>query len=113
MANGRNIGLFFKVSEHEHDLIKQKMALFGTKNQSAYLRKMVIDGYVIRLELEQFQEMLSLMRKTSNNVNQIAKRCNEMRNLYETDVKDLKQGYYALCEQMKGVISELVTLRAL
>jgi hypothetical protein len=31
MANGRNIGLFFKVSEHEHDLIKQKIALFGTK----------------------------------------------------------------------------------
>ena len=113
MANERNIGLFFKVSEYEHDLIKQKMALFGTKNQSAYLRKMVIDGYVIRLELEQFQEMLSLMRRTSNNVNQIAKRCNETRNLYETDVEDLKQGYDALCEQMKGVISELATLRAL
>lgn len=113
MENGRNIGLFFKVSEHEHDLIKQKMALFGTKNQSAYLRKMVIDGYVIRLELEQFQEMLSLMRRTSNNVNQIAKRCNETRNLYETDVEDLKQGYDALCEQMKGVISELATLRVL
>lgn len=113
MANERNIGLFFKVSEHEHDLIKQKMALLGTKNQSAYLRKMVIDGYVIRLELEQFQEMLFLMRRTSNNVNQIAKRCNETRNLYETDVEDLKQRYDALCEQMKGVISELATLRAL
>jgi hypothetical protein len=113
MANERNIGLFFKVSEHEHDLIKQKMALFGTKNQSAYLRKMVIDGYVIRLELKQFQEMLSLMRRTSNNVNQIAKRCNETRNLYEPDVEDLKQGYDALCEQMKGVISELATLRVL
>lgn len=61
MANERNIGLFFEVSEHEHDLIKQKMALFGTKNQSAYLRKMIIDGYVINLELMQFQEMLSLM----------------------------------------------------
>jgi hypothetical protein len=113
MANERNIGMFFKVSEYEHDLIKKKMALFGTKNQSAYLRKMVIDGYVIRLELEQFQEMLSLMRRTSNNVNQIAKRCNETRNLYETDVEDLKQGYDALCEQMKGVISELATLRVL
>ncbi|MPN62943.1 hypothetical protein SDC9_210696 [bioreactor metagenome] len=53
------------------------------------------------------------MRRTSNNVNQIAKRCNETRNFYETDVEDLKQGYDSLCEQIKGVISELATLRVL
>lgn len=46
-------------------------------------------------------------------MNQIAKRCNETRNLYETDVEDLEQGYDALCEQMKGVVSELATLRVL
>lgn len=79
------------------------MALFGTKSQSAYLRKMVIDGYVIRLKLEQFQEMLSLMRRTSNNVNQIAKRCNETRNLYETDVEGKAlQGHRRCTSRMHG-----------
>jgi hypothetical protein len=61
MANKRDIGLSFKISEHEHDLIKQKMALFSTKSQSEYLRKITFDGCLIRLEFEQFQEMLSIM----------------------------------------------------
>ena len=101
MANERNIGLFFKVSEHEHDLIKQKMALLGTKNQSAYLRKMVIDGYVIRLELEQFQEMLSLMRRTSNNVNQIAHQ------MHIYGLEAVKQQCFSIISEVSRIITQV------
>lgn len=51
MADNRNrkrpIQVKFFVDEKELELIKQKMALFGTENMSAYLRKMAIDGYII------------------------------------------------------------------
>ena len=40
----RPIQVKFFVDEKELDLIKQKMAQLGTKNMSAYLRKMAIDG---------------------------------------------------------------------
>ena len=41
----------FWATPEEKDLILQKMELYGTGNMGAYLRKMAIDGYVIKLEL--------------------------------------------------------------
>lgn len=50
MANRtRPIRIEFCVSENEHRLIKAKMEQLGTKNMGAYLRKMAIDGYIIKL----------------------------------------------------------------
>ena len=48
---GRTIGLYFKVSPEEMALIEQKMEQAGTANKRVYLRKMAVDGYVIRLDL--------------------------------------------------------------
>ena len=44
----RDVPVLFWVSADE---IQQKMAQFGTKNLSAYLRKMAVDGYVVQLDL--------------------------------------------------------------
>ncbi len=35
---------------NEHRIIKSKMAQLGTKNMGAYLRKMAIDGYIIKVD---------------------------------------------------------------
>ena len=40
----RDVPVLFWVSADEMELIQQKMAQFGTKNLSAYLRKMAVDG---------------------------------------------------------------------
>lgn len=90
MENKRNTGLYFKLSTKELDLIHQKKALTGIRNTSAYLRKMAIDGYVINLDIKQLNEVSRLLRITSNNVNQMAKRANETGNIYETDIADVK-----------------------
>lgn len=90
MDNKRDTGFFFKLSHREADLIKQKMALAGIRNTSAYLRKMAIDGYIINLDMKQLDEISRLLRITSNNVNQMAKRANETGNIYEADVLDIK-----------------------
>jgi hypothetical protein len=46
----RPIQLIIRVSEKERDLIYQKMALLGTENLSAYIRKIAIDGYIINVD---------------------------------------------------------------
>ena len=46
----RPIRIEFCVSENEHRLIKAKMDQLGTKNMGAYLRKMAIDGYIIKVD---------------------------------------------------------------
>ena len=93
ISEGRTVGLFTKVSPEEKEVIDQKMALLGTTNLRAYLRKMAVDGYIVQLDMNSVVELVKLLRSVSSNVNQIAKRCNSTRNLYAQDVEDLRQGY--------------------
>ena len=106
---GRTIGLYTKVSPEEKELIAKKMALLGTKNQRAYLRKMALDGYVIHLDMGDVRELIRLLRNVSNNVNQIAHRANETRNLYAEDVEDIRQGYLAVWKQI-GKLMEILEI---
>ena len=60
----RDVPVLFWVSAEELELIHQKMQQYGTENLSAYLRKMALDGYVVKLELPELKELVSLMRRT-------------------------------------------------
>ena len=42
--------ILFFVSDDEKRIIQAKMAQLGTKNMGAYLRKMAIDGYIIKVD---------------------------------------------------------------
>ena len=72
----RNIRISVRLTEEEHRLLKEKMARIGVTNQEAFLRKMALDGLVIRLDLPELKQMISLLRYTSNNINQIARKAN-------------------------------------
>ena len=75
--------LNFRVTDSEYEIIQKKMKLSGIKKPTAYLRKMAMDGYVIRLDLSELTEILRLARINSNNLNQVAKRANETGNICE------------------------------
>ena len=92
----RNVPVLFWVSPQEMELIRQKMAQFGTDNLSAYLRKMAIDGYVLQLDLPELKELVSLLRRSSNNLNQLTRRVHETGRFYDADLEDLRQGYERL-----------------
>ena len=49
----RPIRIEFCVTEQERRLIQNKMAQLGTRNMGAYLRKMAIDGYIIKVDYTQ------------------------------------------------------------
>lgn len=85
----RNIRISVRLTEEEHRLLKEKMARIGVTNQEAFLRKMALDGLVIRLDLPELKQMISLLRYTSNNINQIAKRLNESGRAYDTDLGEI------------------------
>lgn len=81
--------LHFRVSAEEESMIKTKMEQTGIISVSAYLRKMAIDGYVIKLELSELREMISLLRRSSNNLNQIAKRVSSTDRIYAEDMEEI------------------------
>lgn len=106
----RPIQVKFFVDAKELDLIKQKMALIGTENMSAYLRKMAIDGFVINLDMPELRELMVTMKRISNNENQIAKRLNEGGGIYETDLEEIKKNQDEIYEGIRKILASLAKL---
>ena len=103
----RDVPVLFWVTEKEMDLIRKKMNLLGTKNQSAYLRKMAIDGHIIKLNLPELNEIVYLMKKTSNNVNQIAHRANIDGVVTEHGLREMNQNMNKLWEELRSLLDSL------
>lgn len=106
----REVQLNFRVSPEELALIEQKMAQLGTTNREAYLRKMALDGYVVRLELSELKELVSLMRYSSNNLNQLARRAHETGRIYDADLEDISRRQEALWDGVHQVLTQLAKL---
>ena len=107
MSRKRNIQIIFWVSEEEREQIQAKMDQVGTENLSAYLRKIAIDGYILKLDLPELREMISLLRRSSNNLNQIAKRLNETGRFYAADMEDILQRQEQLWQAANTILTRL------
>ena len=107
----RNIVIRFRVTPEEREMIESKMAQFGTSNMAAYLRKISIDGYVVRLDLPELREIVSLLRRSSNNLNQIAKRVNETSRIYDADIDCLKENQEKIWAAANGILTKLASIR--
>ncbi len=109
-SEGRTVGLYTKVSPEEKEVIDQKMALLGTTNLRAYLRKMAVDGYVVQLDMGSVVELVKRLRSISSNVNQIARRCNSTGSLYAQDVEDLRKGYTEVWQGINDLLKKFEAL---
>lgn len=107
----RDIRLRFWVTQGEREQIEKKMEQFGTSNMAAYLRKISIDGYVVRLELPELREMVSLLRRSSNSLNQIAKRMNETGRIYDADMDDVLQNQERLWQAANDILVKLAAIK--
>ena len=112
MANlQRQVQLKFRVTPGERALIERKMAQLGTTNMAAYLRKMAIDGYAVNLDLPELRELVSLLRRSSNNLNQLTKRVHETGRFYDADMEDLRQSYDRLWEATQKILGALMKIQ--
>lgn len=94
----------------EMEMLREKMAEIGVVNRSAYVRKMALDGYCINLDLTDMKEMISLLRRCSNNLNQYAKKANETGSIYTEDIQELKDMQLKLWEIAKEILARLATI---
>jgi len=100
----RTVHYSFKASEVESDRIQEKMKAAGISNQSAYIRAMALNGYVLKLDLPELHQAVRLLGSLSNNVNQIARRMNEHGGIYETEMDDI----VARQNQILGVLNQIL-----
>ena len=106
----RKLQVNFRVSEQELELIEKKMEQLGTKNREAYLRKMAIDGYVVKLEVPEMKELISLLRYSSNNLNQLTRRVHETGRVYDTDLEEILQKQEAIWGGVKEILVRLASV---
>lgn len=103
----RNIHCSFKATEEEMDIIQQKMKAFGSTNQSAFIRAMTLNGYVLKLDLPELHQTVRLMGSMSNNVNQIARRLHEGGSVYETEIDEIKENQSELQAMLNRILQQL------
>lgn len=87
----RNVQIIVQVTEDERALIEEKMKQIPTMNLSAYSRKMLIDGYIIVLDLQEVKTHTAQLQKIGVNVNQIARRINGTGRIYVDDMDEIKR----------------------
>ena len=106
----RKIQIILRVTPEEKELIEQRMEQAGIVNMSSYLRKMAIDGHVIHLELPELEELVSLLRRSSNNLNQIAQRVNANGHFYESELTELRQTQDKLSDETRERVKKVASL---
>lgn len=94
----------------DRDIVRKKMEEAGINNMAAYVRKMAIDGYVIKLDLSDVKEVARLLRINSNNLNQYAKQANANGSIYYADIQTLQKQHEQLWELMKAILQRLSTI---
>ena len=111
MANrNRPVQVKFRVTPEERALIDKRMEQADTINMAAYLRKMAIDGYIVKLDLPELRDLISLLRRTSNNFNQIARRTNSTDRIYDDDIHDMKMMLEQTWEATNKVLEKLAAI---
>lgn len=97
----RPVRIEFRVTEQEHQLIQKKMEQLGTKNMGAYLRKVAIDGYIIKVDYTEQKKLAAAVSRVAGNINQICRRINQTGHFYEDDIVELKAKQCEIWELLK------------
>lgn len=109
----RDIHLHVMVTADELEAIRQRMSEAGVTNAGAYVRKMALNGYVLNVDLAPVKELVSLLRRCSNNLNQVAMAANTYGGIYPSEIAGLQKDYDGLWEQVNTVLKELAEVTAL
>lgn len=106
----RTVHFHFMANEKEAELIHDRMKSMGITSFGAYFRKMGIDGYFIQLDLSSVRELVTLLSRCSNNLNQYARRANETGSIYIRDIKKLQNQLDDIWTQAKDVLTKLAQI---
>ena len=99
------------VSQEELDMIHQKMAEFGTEHMGAFFRKMVIDGYILKLDIPELKEIIRLLGPIGNNVNQMARKLNAGGSIYREDIAEVNAKLDAIYKQLEKILKRLAKIK--
>ena len=74
---------------------------------SAYIRRMALDGKIINADFQSFTPVVNALRIIGGNINQIAKKANEINSIYADDFEQFQEDYTNLCHTLNQFLSTI------
>ena len=92
MANRKRTNpVQFYLDDDEQYILDEKFRVSGMKSKSAFLRKLILYGYVYDVDYSYLRNYNTELGRISSNLNQIAKRINSTGNIYKEDMDEVKE----------------------
>ena len=99
------------LNNDEQYILEQKFKISGMKSKSSFIRHLILYGYVYDVDYEHLREYKPLLARIGNNLNQIAKRMNATGNVYEADVKEVKELMKQVWQSQKSMLSKQPSIK--
>ena len=96
----------FHLNDDEQYILDEKFRLSKMKNKSAFLRKLVLYGFVYDVDYSHIREMNALLGNIGSNLNQIAKRVNSTNTIYKKDMEEIKELMNQIWQLQKSMVSK-------
>ena len=93
MAANRTRKNLYKLylSDDEEYILEEKWKLSGLKSRAAFIRNLIIYGYVYEVDYSHLHEYSKEISRIGNNINQLVRLCQKTGNIYENDIREIKE----------------------
>lgn len=96
----------FYLNDEEDYILEKKFQLSKMKSKSAFLRKLVLYGFVYDVDYSHIRNMNALLGNIGSNLNQIVKRVNTTNTIYKRDMEDIKELMNQIWQLQKSMVSK-------
>ena len=107
MANRKRTNpVQFYLDDDEQYILDEKFRVSGMKSKSAFLRKLILYGYVYDVDYSYLRNYNTELGRISSSLNQIAKRINSTGNIYQEDMNEVKELMNEVWRTQKSMLSK-------
>lgn len=108
MKEKRTVNVTIHLTPAEYEALRDNCKKADYSNMSAYMRKMVFDGYIINVDFSSLSVIEKLLRNMSNNLNQISRRVNSNGNIYAEDLRDIRTRLNEVWEMLYEMVEKVM-----
>ncbi len=110
MARKRKNEIHLFLSDDELKVLKIKMEAAHYKNQSSFIRNLIITGFVYDIDTSDFRQNNHLIAKIGNRINQIVLKANTYKEIPEKDIEEIKKGVSEIWQLQQSIQSQLQSI---
>lgn len=108
MKEKRTVNVTIHLTPAEYEALRDNCKKADYSNMSAYMRKMIFDGYIINVDFSSLSVIEKLLRNMSNNLNQISRRVNSNGNIYAEDLRDIRTRLNEVWEMLYEMVEKVM-----